>query len=476
MSVGAAASQPSLARKLVDEVVLAPSSRFTSRMIAAAQERVLDTVGVGLAGMVTPVGRSMARFAREGGAAAPNTGTLLWGSSEEIALEKAVLANGTAAHALDYDDTNTHAILHAGATVVPLALGLAKRERASGLEMLQAIICGYQVAAFLGKQVAGTFPRAGFSGSAICNHIGAAAVAARLCKLDAAQAVSAFGIVGSLASGINEYLLSGGDTKPVHLGWAAQAGIQAALMARAGIGGPPTVLEGDYGVFKSFARTSLPSDVLSQDVWADEEILLVSPKPYPVCHGIHPTADAWLELLPEMRAAGVDPSNDLESITCLITRTTANFSMEPLAVKRRPATAHQARFSFPWVLGRLALDGELKLASFDEALVQDPQLHSFMDKVGWEMVESDAYPRKIPGGVRAVAKDGRIFEKRKQEQRGGPTNPFTSGQLETKFLDSANGCGTPQELAAVISAARSLGNAQDVDSLIKALGALRTAV
>jgi len=462
-----------LAQKLVREVVLRDPQLFTPEAMNAAQSRVLDTIGVALAGMRTPLGSAMSRFALEWGKCLPEDGVLLWGTGSRVAADKAVLANGTAAHALDYDDTNTHAILHAGAAVVPLALALAQRNGASGAQMLEAIICGYQVAAFLGKQLAGTFPRAGFSGSAICDSFGAVAVAARLGGLDEAASVSAFGITGSLASGINEYLLGGGDTKPVHLGWAAQSGLQAARMAKAGVGGPASVLEGGYGVFKSFARSALPANVLDQDIWSEVEILQVSPKPYPVCHGIHATADAWLELMQELRAAGVDPFTGVKSVTCLIHKVSAGFSMEPLSIKRRPSTPHQARFSFPWCLARLAVDGQLKLASFAQNLVVDPALHAFMDKVDYEVIDYEGYPRRVPGGLRVVSEDGRIFEKRKDEQRGGPTNPFTQSQLEEKFFDTAAGSGSVDQLSSVISHSKELKTASKVDALVRALTDLR---
>src|SRR3954447_15746795 len=174
----------------------------------------------------------------------------------ERALDSAGAAfvNGTAAHGEDFDDTFEGGPVHAGAVIVPAVLAIAEREKLGGGEALAGIALGCELVCRASLVAPKRIHKAGFHPTAVLGALGAAAGVATALRLAPGEFVNALGVVGSMASGIIEYLAEGTWTKRMHAGWAAQAGIRAVDLARHGFLGPRTVLEGTHGFFHAFAR------------------------------------------------------------------------------------------------------------------------------------------------------------------------------------------------------------------------------
>src|SRR3954470_22632343 len=166
----------------------------------------------------------------------------------------AAFVNGTAAHGEDFDDTFEGGPVHAGAAVVPAVLAIAEREKLAGRDALAGIAVGCELMCRASLVAPKRIHKAGFHPTAVLGALGAAAGVATAMRLSERQFVDALGVVGSMASGIIEYLAEGAWTKRLHPGWAAQAGIRAADLARHGFVGPRTVLEGTHGFFHAFAH------------------------------------------------------------------------------------------------------------------------------------------------------------------------------------------------------------------------------
>ena len=204
----------------------------------------------------------------------------------------AALVNGTAAHGEDFDDTFEGGPVHAGAVVVPAVLAACERHNPDGAAALKGIAVGVEVLCRLSLVVPKAVHKAGFHPTAVFGAMGAAAGVAAALRLDRKQTVDALGIAGSMASGIIEYLAEGAWTKRMHAGWAAQSGLRAALMARAGFSGPRTVFEGTHGLFHGFAhKIDGDYDALLGDFgtrWVTETLAF---KPYPCGTMTHPYID-----------------------------------------------------------------------------------------------------------------------------------------------------------------------------------------
>ena len=201
---------------------------------AAARDAVLDTVGVTLAGSVEPAARLVRDVAcAEGGA--PRCGIL--GVAERTGAGWAALANGTAAHALDFDDMCFVSLAHPSAPLVAAGLPVAELADAGGAALLDAYCVGFEIEAVLGRVMNPTHYEHGWHATATLGTIGAAATAARLLGQDAQTAACSMAIATSEASGLKESF--GTMVKPLQAGLAGRSGVLAALLAMAGLP-PPT--------------------------------------------------------------------------------------------------------------------------------------------------------------------------------------------------------------------------------------------
>src|SRR5215469_4311865 len=172
----------------------------------------------------------------------------------------AALANGSASHGIEHDDTHSGGSIHLGATMHSAAFALVETMPETGLEdFLTAVVAGYEVAARLAMALQPKEHYAlGFHPTQTCGVFGAAVTASKLLGLTAEQALAAAGIAGSMAAGSMEFLAEGAWTKRIHPGLAAQNGIQAALLAAEDFRGPSHILEGRDGFLRGHSRAPLP--------------------------------------------------------------------------------------------------------------------------------------------------------------------------------------------------------------------------
>ena len=242
-------SPPSAARRLA-RFALGSLRDLPTPIVDQAMVLALDSLGSCLASSRQDFGRAIVQVAERLGGPAEST---LIGSKTKVGAPSAVLANATLAHGLDFDDTREDAIVHTGCVAVPTSLAVGEAVGASGRAVLEAIVAGVEVMCRVGLAVPGRFHARHYHPTSLAGSFAAAAVAGRLHGLTEDQLVHAFGICGSQAGGIIEYLADGSWTKRLHPGWAAHAGVTAALIAQAGFTGPETVFEGAHGFYQAFA-------------------------------------------------------------------------------------------------------------------------------------------------------------------------------------------------------------------------------
>lgn len=236
-----------LSQHVANFITTTTFSQLPTQLIARAKLHLLDTLGVALAGST----QSSSKQGRHGITLLPDSqGKIpIWGSMQTANTTAAALANGIAAHALDFDDTHTDSITHGSAVLTPIAFALGETLNASNEEILTAWVIGWEVAARVGLASHSGFHQRGFHATAIAGIFGATACAASLLKLTSQQAVNALGLTASQAAGIAEYLTNSSSAKCFHAGWAAQSGIIAASLAKGGMTGPETIFEGRYSIY-----------------------------------------------------------------------------------------------------------------------------------------------------------------------------------------------------------------------------------
>jgi 2-methylcitrate dehydratase PrpD len=384
------------------------------------------------------------------------------GHARPMTAFDAALVNGTAAHGEDFDDTFEGGPVHSGAVIVPAVLAACEREKLDGRALLRGIVFGTDLMCRLALVAPKAIHSAGFHPTATLGALSAAGAVAAALGLPAAQASSAIGIAGSMASGIIEYLAEGTSTKRMHAGWAAQSGLRAALMARGGFAGPRTVLEGVHGFYKAFAPSRQPDFTkLLEGLGEDWVMPSIAFKPYACGTMTQPYIDCAIALANR----GV-PAGKIESIVCDVGEGTVHRLWETLAVKQRPQTPYAAKFSTPFCMAVGFFDGRAGFGQFTEARIRDPEVLTLAGKISYRIDPANEYPANFTGHLRATLADGSVVELRQPYMRGGAHEPLPDAELETKFLDNARYGGWEDGLAeAALQWCRDVTDLPDVAGL-----------
>jgi 2-methylcitrate dehydratase PrpD len=373
-------------------------------------------------------------------------GASVIGTSIRTLPALAALANGTASHGIEQDDTHSGGSIHLGTTMYSVALALAEilPETSQG-RFLAAVVAGYEAAARIAMAVQPKEHYAlGFHPTQTCGVFGAAITASKLLELTAEQTLAAVGVAGSMAAGSMEFLAEGAWTKRIHPGLAAQNGIYAAMLAAEGFVGPLHILEGRDGFLHGYSRNAAP-ERLTSGLGESFEILQTAVKPHACCRYMQGPIDAILEL---MREQAVEPEQ-IKNIEVAILEAGWEIVCEPRQKKYHPESVVDAQFSMPFGAAVAVLCGAAGLDQFTLEQVRSPQVERMMGKVTLvkdERLET-TFPREWPARVAIALEDGRRYERFVRYPKGDPENPLTWAEMAGKFraltgrVLSAERCG-----------------------------------
>jgi len=411
-------------RVLSEFVCEARLERLPSDLVQIAKLRLIDSIGAMIVGARRPWSQAVSRYstAMEQGCG-PAT---VIGSSTRCSPAMAALANGNMGHADEIDDAHDEALSHLGVVVVPAALAVAEEQGASGSDLLCALVVGYELAARAGVAVGATrHMLRGFYPTGTGCVFGAAAAAAKLLQLDAGTLAYAFGIAGSFASGIVEYAQSGGTVKWLHAGRAAEGGVTAAYLARNGLTGPPTVLEGRFGFCNVFSDRP-ETDRLLAKLGKDFAIRVITVKPYACCSDIHPVIDALLEI---KSSHGVR----LEDIQQVLVE--GPRKLIELNLLDGTQSIFAAKYSVPLTAGLVFRRDIRDPAIYDETLLDDEELGAFQKNVKMTIAQDldDLYPKVIAARVTVTVRNGEQWSAESLGALGSVHNPLTEEQILEKF-------------------------------------------
>jgi 2-methylcitrate dehydratase PrpD len=390
----------------------------------------LDTLGVALASSTMDFGGMVTKVAKKLGGA---NESLIIGSRVRVAAANAVIANGTLAHGLDYDDTLEEAIVHTGACAWMTAFAVAEETAANGRALLEAAVVGTEVLCKVGLVAPGKFHARGFHPTAICSTFGAAAAAGRLYGLSLAQWVDAFGLCGSQSSGIIEYLADGTWTKRLHPGWSAHGGVIATLLAKEGFRGPAKVFEGTNGFFPSFGgQNEYRYEKITElgKIW---EIPKLTFKSYPCGSISHPYMDCALKI---KQRHSPSPAR-IKEVVCRTAEGPVHRLWEPLADKQTPISSYGAKFSLPYSIAVMLVHGRAGLEEFTDQAIRDTEVLRLAAKVRYQLDPTVDYPRHFSGHVKVYLDDGTLLEENQPHPRGGFEDPLPPADIEAKFRANA---------------------------------------
>jgi 2-methylcitrate dehydratase PrpD len=436
---------------------------LSSEVFERTRYLLLDYLGVAIAGSLTdssqPVYRLLAR------SASPGPCTVI-GTASQTSPEYAALANGTAAHSVELDDTHQASSLHPG--VVMFSTAIALSEIHPGIDAGQfasAVVAGYEVAARLGMALQ---PKShyelGFHPTPTCGVFGAAVTAAKLLRLSEEQMLSAAGIAGSMAAGSLEFLAGGTWTKRLHPGLAAQNGILAANLAAEGFRAPGTILEGRDGFLSAYSRNSKP-ELVTQNLGQDFEILRTSIKPHACCRYMQAPIDGLIELA---TAHDIHPEQVVR-IEVAVLEAGWGLVCEPRERKYAPSNAVDAQFSMPFGAAIALLHRTAGLDQFTDENFRSPQVRALMGKVILtkdNRIEKN-FPREWPAIVQVQLKDGKQFEKYIRFPKGDPENPLTWQELSAKFQSLAGRVFPKSRCDQIVSSVKELNPPAELHSIWK---------
>ncbi len=444
----------SLTGYVAEFIVGTSASAIPESVRALGKRSILDGLGLMLAGQAAASGRIVADYLRE--LACPGTSTVV-GSGLRTAPRFAAFANGVAAHADDYDDTQLATapdrvyglLTHPTAPVLPAVLALAERHARSGAELLTAYLIGLEVECKVCEAIAPRHYQHGFHSTGTVGAIGAAAAAARLLGFDVETTRRALSIAASQAAGLRENF--GTMTKPFHAGRAAESGVVAAELAARGWTAAPTILEADRGFFRAAGGGYEPALIEGRlgAPWHFDHPG-VSIKPHPSGSLTHPGMGLLLDLIRQ---------HDIRPERVRRVRVGTNSNMPNALIHHRPTTELHAKFSMEFCLAILLLERRAGLAEFTDEVVRRPDVRAMLERVEFGIhpeAEAAGYD-KMTTIIEIEMEDGRTISGRADYGKGSPANPMTETELEAKFHECAAWGGLPRANAErALAAIRSL--------------------
>jgi 2-methylcitrate dehydratase PrpD len=403
-------------------------------VVEATKRRLLDVMGLVLAGSGTPFGQSTRAAAL---ALSPKGPCRVYGTGEQLGLGTAAFTNAALAQALEFDDTHIESIVHMSSPSVASALALSETRPISGRELILAIALSNEIACRVGCVAPGQFHKRGLHPTALFSPFGVAYAIGKMLGLDAAALASAAGIAGSSAAGLLERWVDGTQTKFLHSGAAAQNGIAAALLAANGSTGPAAVFEGRFGLFASHLqdeRVKTDYDRLVGDLGTRWESRHSSFKPYPAAHVLHPYLDALFKARHDYRFEAADVVN----IECPVAAFIVPIVCEPVAEKIAPASDAHCRVSLQHTIAEALVFKDLGRHAYADARRTDPAVRALAPRIGHYVDPGFPGPGRFKGAIHVNLRDGRQLTVTQEYNLGSPENPMSDAELLAKFDDNAS--------------------------------------
>jgi 2-methylcitrate dehydratase PrpD len=422
-----------------------------------AKKAVRDCVGVALAGSREEDAKICAELAREERAKEEST---VYGQRFRSSAIHAAFANGTAAHAMDFDHSFT-LMGQPTAPIIPATLALAESLASSGRQVIEAYVAGFEATGKLVFSLRDA-TQDGWHGPANLGVFGASVACGKLLGLSASQLQMSLGIAASMAGGVVANF--GTMTKPLHVGLAARNGVTAAKLAKSGYTANGHAIEAGFGFLANFYHDapadSRPIEELGKSYALETDGIRI--KPYP-CGGLtHPTIDATFELCAKQNIS----AEMIESVQADVVKHTAS-----RIIFKVPENGIQGKFCMPYLLARAIIDKKVGLDVFTDAAVRDQNILKLAERI--EMRLDPNLKASSPGGrpcrVTIRLKNGETYSLEKEHAKGSPEVPMTLEELRGKFTDCARQVLDRDATGRALESIESLETLSDIRPLCRLL-------
>ena len=413
---------------------------------------VLDTIAAGFIGSMQPWTRKLTGMVQSLGG---NPEASVFHQDWKIDVSRAALINGTAIGSFECEPlTGTHA----SGTVLPALLALCERDHLAAKPFLTGLVLGSETQARMSRTAIGLESDRGFHNPGTQGPFGAALAVGKLYGYDLATLINSMGIAGSHACGLVEFAWEGNDTKRMHLGRAAQLGMESAFLAEAGFTGPSRIIEGRFGYYNAF---SLPGADLAKLTGGLGTNWFVQP-PSHKSYALHATQQAVVHAIQEFkRDHPIDP-NKLTRLAVIGRET----MMEGRHSVREPQTVMGGQYSLPFTVAVAAVRDLSNPLNYDDAAVQDSVIRGLAQRIELISAEADlANPEVI------IELDGETHTLSTGPYKGSPRNPFTWDDMREKFTRYAGqviGLSHADDIVATVADLESVTDMSRLASLVSA--------
>jgi len=397
--------------------------RIPPEVIERAKDCVTDTVGACVFGADLPWSRTVIAYAERN--SAPGQCSVL-GTGIRLRAPFACLANGATAHAYELDCLCEPSVgIHPSAALAVPALAVGQGRKKAGIDVLSAVVAGYEILYRIGDAARHSIEKLGFHSPGIVGVFGTAVVVGRLFGLNAQQMANAFGIAGSLSSGLMEFSRTGGMVKRLHLGRSAEGGFMAAVLARDGYTGPAGVFDGRFGVLNTFCRDADPAR-LTRNLGSEWHVLKTKIKRY-ACHS---TAQIPVTVALRLKEQHGIAGDDVASLAIAANEKTVNQH-----AINEPKDLTMAQYSVPFCTALALYLDPTDPRVFSEENLKHPGIRRLAKGARVEPYQKTGSGFYTPAcRVTLKLKDGREISAEGDDFKGTPTMPLTRPELLEKFL------------------------------------------
>lgn len=400
-----------------------------AEVIQRAKICIADTIAAASYGAALPWSRIVIAYATQQGASGD---AVILGTPHKVAPAAAALANGALSHAFELDSLCHPSVgVHPGAGLTSPGLAVAQQCGASGRDLLTAFVAASEVMYRIGDAGRHSSEHLGFHAPGLTGVFGGAIVAGRLLGLDAERLTHALGIAGSLCSGLMEFSKSGGMTKRLHLGRAAEGGVMAAYLARDGFTGPQTVLEGKYGFLSAFCEETDPLR-LTRALGEEWHTLKIMLKRY----ASHITAHVPVTAALDLRAEHAIDIRNVQSVS--IATHDKVFSHHNIL---EPKDLGMAQYSVPFCTALALKLDPVDPGSFSETALADEDIRRVCRNTEVSILPEGERQGRFSTHLVIRMKDGREFRREAHDYEGMPSRPLSAEQLAAKFIKLATPAG-----------------------------------
>ena len=444
-----------LALELAKRIIALTYDTLPPEAIHWAKVGILDTVGVTLAGSREETPRIVEGIASHG--AGPS---LVFGGSRRAGPLDAALVNGTASHALDFDDCNNTLGGHPSAPILPALFALADEIGASGREFVAAYVAGFETECKVAMGVQFHHYTHGWHPTATLGVFGAAAACAKLLRLPDDRIATALAIAASLASGIKANF--GTMTKPLHIGHCTRNGLFAALLARDGFTANANAFGHKQGFFNVFNGEGNYDAGKILPAWA-KPLDIVKPgiaiKQYPCCGSTHSALDAILKLAREHKPV----AGDIERVDVWTHARRLEHTNRP-----EPKSDLDAKFSVQYCMARALLDRRIAIEHFEGKAYQEAPVRKLLPRVHAAPYSTAQFPADNHFGaeVKITLRGGKVVAAKVDQPFGRTSdNPLPASLLKDKFENCAARALPRERVAPLYAAIQGFENLKDAREL-----------